>query len=256
MNSRAERRYTGVPFCYWKKHRHSLQTPHDGKNYFGQFQFCRRVSLCTFQRGSITLEAALVLPLFLCAAAALICLFSLSPAHAKKERSLMEKAQLLAVTAGQEATEDPYILLYDSVSAQLLFPDIFPGRKRMVCKAEVRAWVGYTGESFSDRETETMVYRTPEGTVYHRRRDCTYLQLTIHTISADCLEEARNLSGGKYASCEYCSRNNTMPASVYITDYGTSYHCSRECQGLKRTVMAVPLSETEGLRGCLRCGSS
>lgn len=243
-----------MPFCCWKKHRHSLQTPHDGKNYFAQFQFCRRASLCISRKGSITLETSMSLPFFLCAIAALICLFSFSSIQAKKERALMEKAELLAVTVGQDAKEDPYILLYDNVPVKLPFSNIFPGRKRMVCRARVRAWVGYTGESFSDKETETMVYITPEGTVYHRSRDCTYLQLTVHTISSGRLEEARNLSGGKYASCEYCLRDHTVPALVYITDYGTSYHRLRECQGLKRTIMAVPLSKTEGLNSCSRCG--
>lgn len=243
-----------MPFCDWKKHRHSLQTPHDGKNYFGHFQLCRRVSLCTFQRGSVTLEAALALPFFLCAVAALICLFSFSSAHAKRERALMEKAQMLAVTT-QEVNTDPYILLYDYVSEALPFPDVFFGKKRMLCKAEVRIWAGYTGERFSDLGNERMVYMTPEGSVYHRSQDCTYLQLTVHTVTSDHLKEARNLSGGKYASCEYCIRNHTIPAFVYITDYGTSYHRSRECQGLRRTIMAVPLSEAGGVRCCSRCGS-
>lgn len=244
-----------MPFCRWKKHRHSLQTPHDGKNYFGHFRFGRRVSLCTSRKGSITLETALALPFFLCAAAALICLFSLSAAQAQRERSLMEKAQMLAAAVGQEAKEEPYILLYDNVSAKIPFADVFCSGQQMICKAEVRAWVGYTGEKFSGRETETMVYMTPEGSVYHRSRDCTYLQLTIRTISSESLPEARNRSGGRYASCEYCIKNHAVPAAVYITDYGTSYHRSRKCQGLKRTVMAVPLSEVGGLRCCSRCSS-
>lgn len=254
MNNREER-YTGVPFCHWKKHRHSLQTPHNEKKQAGYFCLCKRVSLCTFQKGSLTLETALLLPFFLCAVAALICLFSFSSMHARKERTLMEKAQLLAVTAGQEAKEDPYILLYDSTAAKLPFPDVFHAGKRLICKAEVRAWTGYTGERFSGGETERMVYMTPEGSVYHRSRDCTYLQFTIHTIASDRLNDARNLSGGKYAPCEYCIKNHTVPASVYVTDYGTSYHRSGACQGLKRTVMAVPISETGNLRCCSRCGS-
>lgn len=253
--NRIARRYIGVPFCLWKKHRNSLQTPHDGKNKFGYFRSHRRASLCTSRKGSITLETSLALPFFLCAVAMLICLFSLSAAQAQKERLLMEKAQMLAATVGQEAKTDPYILLYDNVSAKIPFSELFQSRQWAVCKAEVRAWVGYTGEKFSGRETETMVYMTPEGSVYHRSRDCTYLRLAVHTISSERLAEARNLSGGRYTSCEYCIKNHSIPASVYITDYGTSYHRSKKCQGLKRTVMAVPLSEVGGLRCCSRCNS-
>lgn len=244
-----------MPFCHWKKHRHSLQTPHDGKNHPDCFYLCRRVSLCTFQKGSVTLEAALALPFFLCAVVALLCLFSFSSAQARTERALMERAQTIAVTVGQGSQENPYIVLYDSVSAGLPFPNLFHSRDRIVCKAAVRAWTGYTGESFLESGSGTMVYLTPEGEVYHRSRDCTYLQLTIHRISSGELESARNLSGGKYGPCEYCIKDSTVSASVYITDYGTSYHCIKECQGLKRTIMAVPLSEAGGLRSCSRCGT-
>lgn len=244
-----------MPFCQWKIQRQSLQTPHDEKTHSGYLYLCRRAALCASGKGSITLEAALALPLFLCAAAALICLFSIFAAQARKERTLMEQAQLLAVTVGQEKAEDPYLVLCDRMPVQLPFSGVFSGKKHAVCKAEVRVWIGYSGESFTDQNSEIMVYMTPEGTVYHRNRDCTYLALTIRTISCGELDEARNLSGGKYGACEYCVKNQAVSGTVYITDYGTSYHRLRDCQGLKRTVMAVPLSETGGLKSCSRCGS-
>ena len=242
-------------FCRWKKCRRSLQTPHNGKKFPDRIQFGRRTSLCTSRRGSLTLEAALVLPFFLCAVAALICLFSFSAAYAKEERSLMEKAQTLAAV-GQGDRSDPYILLYKSVPVELPFPGLFHNRDRLLCKASVRSWIGYTGETFRACEGEELVYVTPRGTVYHRNRNCTYLRLSVRTLSSGSLDTARNLSGGKYVPCEYCIKGHTVPSSVYITDYGTGYHSSRECQGLKRTIMAVPLSKVEGLRRCYRCGSS
>lgn len=244
-----------MSFCRWKKYRYSLQTPHSRKTCFYRFLFGRRASLCTFRKGSLTLETALALPFFLCAVAALICLFSVSASQAVNERSLMEKAQALAVTAGQSSESDPYIVLYGGASAELPFPELFQSRGRAVCKAAVRSWVGYTGETFTDQKQEEMVYITPEGTVYHRERDCTYLRLTIHTIVPGDLEKVRNLSGGKYMPCEACMQNRPVYGPLYITDYGSSYHSTRECRGLKRTVMAVPLSETGGYRCCFRCGS-
>ena len=132
---------------------------------------------------------------------------------------------------------------------------LFPVRHPVIRKVEIRGWTGYTGETFTGNGQEELVYKTPGGEVYHKSRDCTYLKLSVHMVSAAELPNCRNESGGKYDPCEYCVRKESPGRMVYIADYGVSYHNSRNCQGLKRTVMAVPLSHTEGLRCCSRCGS-
>lgn len=98
-----------------------------------------------------------------------------------------------------------------------------------------------------------MVYLTPNGEVCHSDRDCTYLQLSVRQISVGELSSARNDSGGIYDACEYCGKGTAL-GTVYVTDYGSSYHRLRTCPGLKRTIMAVPYSETAGKRFCSRCG--
>lgn len=243
--NKSKKGHRGMSFCCREKIKKRLQIPRGSKS--GRTSF---YALC---KGSITLEASLALPFLLCAIVSLLWLFSFTVIEAKENRSLMERAQLLAVTVMQD-TADPYVRLYGGNDASFSFMGNAFGGGRTFRKAVVRAWVGYTGESFRTGPSDEIVFITPEGTVYHRSRDCSYLRLSIRQLPYSSLEEARNQSGGKYGPCAYCIRNGWSGSTVYITDYGNSYHSIRNCQGLKRTVMAVPLSEVGGRRRCSRCG--
>ncbi len=234
----------------------SLQTPHAWKQVHSNMFLSGRASRCTLRKASFTLETALALPAFLFAVTALLYLFSFSALQAKDYRKLTEKAELLAVTAEAVTGQNPYITLYDYETAKLPFAVVGFGSRGTVQKVTVRSWTGYTGESFQAGGKEELVYRTPEGEVYHRSRDCTYLRLTIRAVTSAELSDLRNESGGKYTPCEYCVRKQQAGVLVYITDYGNSYHNKSTCQGLKRTIMAVPLSQVGGLRSCSRCGGS
>ncbi len=234
----------------------SLQTPHAWKQVHSNMFLSGRASRCTLRKASFTLETALALPAFLFAVTALLYLFSFSALQAKDYRKLMEKAELLAVTTEVVTGQNPYITLYDYETAKLPFAVLGFGSRGTVQKVTVRSWTGYTGETFQAGGKEELVYRTPEGEVYHRSRDCTYLRLTIRSVTSADLSGLRNESGGKYTPCEYCVKKQQAGVLVYITDYGNSYHNKSTCQGLKRTIMAVPLSQVGGLRSCSRCGGS
>lgn len=244
-----------MPFCMRKQQSDPLQILRRYKENFPKSD-SRRVFLHAFLKGSLTLETALVLPFFLCAVTVMLCLFIFTAKQAEDYRTLADRAELLAVTVGQASTEDPYIRLYEPSFLSLPFAEMFGQKEAVMQKTVVRAWVGYTGESFQINESEQLVYITPEGSVCHKSRDCTYLSLSIHSLSAGMLETARNYSGGKYAPCEYCVKTEGVSSVVYVTDYGNSYHDSSRCQGLKRTVMAVPWSKVRDRPLCSRCGGS
>lgn len=249
--SRKGREHAGMPFLPETKQTVPLRTHH-----FQKWKAGWRAFPHAFRKGSLTLEASLILPLFLCAVTALLYLFSFSASQARGYRSLMEKAELLALTLGQTSEADPYIRLYDHENAALPFKDLFHSETAAVRSASVRAWIGYTGETFLTETGGAFVYITPEGEVYHRSASCSYLMLTVRSVPADGLETARNKSGAKYMPCEYCVKHAGPESAVYITDYGTSYHNSRECRGLKRTVMAVPVTKADGRRCCSKCGGT
>ena len=125
----------------------------------------------------------------------------------------------------------------------------------MTDHARVRKWTGYDpaeGADTGDREEE-MVYITPTGVAYHRDRGCSYLNPSISGVSYQSLSYRRNTGGGIYYPCATCARNCTG-GTVYITNYGGSYHTDLNCSGLKRTIYCVPLSEVGGRHPCSRCG--
>jgi hypothetical protein len=246
--------HTGKPSDPKIKRTVFLQTPHRRSYQVNEPTDIWRVSLCAPKKGSLTLEMSLVLPLLLCAVTALLWMFAFTALQARSYRSLTERAQTLAVTAYQMSEADPYIRLYDSRMAAAPFPTLNFGTRWTMQQVEVRAWVGYTGESFQENAKGQIVYVALNGEVYHKSRDCTYLRLTVRAIAASSVKKERNQSGERYTACEYCVTAGRSSGIVYITDYGTSYHASSACQGLKRTIMAVPLSETSGLRSCSRCG--
>jgi len=127
------------------------------------------------------------------------------------------------------------------------------GEFKMYNRVFTRAWTGYDNAAAADTNAdEELVYITPDGTVYHRSRACSYLKLSIVPVNVEVLENERNEGGAKYYPCEECGREERKV--VYITNYGTRYHSSLQCNKLKRTILAVPLSEVGGRGACSKCG--
>ena len=132
------------------------------------------------------------------------------------------------------------------------------GTIRFVQRMRIHLWTGesLTGKGgSSDTDSEQTVYITPTGTVYHLSESCPYLDLSIRAVSQSSISEERNKSGGKYARCTACTEKSVDYGTVYITDYGTNYHASLTCSGLKRTVISVDISEVGSRRCCSKCAA-
>ena len=117
---------------------------------------------------------------------------------------------------------------------------------------KIKGWCGYVATGLGNTTEET-VYVTETGLVYHKNYHCTYLDLSIQPVAAQNVSDLRNSSGGKYYACERC-HPSASAKMVYITGYGDRYHSELSCSGLKRTVYAVPLSEAIGKGACSKCG--
>ena len=152
---------------------------------------------------------------------------------------------------------DDYIRLVLSYQPKPKFSLIQLPMTFFVQKAVVRGWVGKDGHSNRGSREETednssrKVYVTEHGSVYHTNPGCSHLKVTIIPVSQGQLKSVRNTSGSKYHRCQYCGNHST--GQYYVDPYGTSYHTSVNCPGLKRTVHELDMDECGHMHECKDC---
>ena len=177
-----------------------------------------------------------------------------------KTRELMRSAGMgfSVVTGGESGViitvrelDDDYIKLQASYRISIPFKYFGERTFKIRQQAVARKWTGRTTDYENDESSE-WVYITKNGTVYHRDRECSYLNPSIQSVSFSTVAGLRNESQAKYYPCEVCGAN--PGAIVYITNYGTKYHTDQNCPGLKRTIYHVRLDEVSGRGACSKCG--
>ncbi len=128
---------------------------------------------------------------------------------------------------------------------------------QMLQRVRLNTWTGHEVQAaYSEQEEseEDIVYITETGKVYHLSDECSHIKLSIHTVNK-IPSELRNDSGGKYYPCERCcTGKEPISGTYYITNDGTRYHTKRECSGLKRSVITIPISQVGDRKPCSRCG--
>jgi len=115
------------------------------------------------------------------------------------------------------------------------------------------ALLGDKAPSRRVEKTDTMVYVTKHGEVYHTTLLCTYLNLSVRSVSMSQVGDLRNDQGACYYACELCEPTGRETA-VYLTSWGDRYHKERGCSGIQRYITSIPLEEASHLRECSRCG--
>lgn len=111
----------------------------------------------------------------------------------------------------------------------------------------------WTGKTIGGEDFDPYVYVAKNGSVYHTSSSCHYIDLSIKAVEHSKVSALRNLSGSKYSACGCMLTKYNSSGIVYITNYGTNYHGSLACSGLKRTVSMMKKSETKGLPPCSKC---
>lgn len=112
------------------------------------------------------------------------------------------------------------------------------------------AWVGR-----SMQDAVTYVYMTPNGSVYHLSLECTYLTKRIQSVSLSTAKTTKNAYGVYYTACSICCQSGVSTGStVYITTYGTKYHCDVNCTAITHDIKKITLEEAqESYPLCSKC---
>ena len=239
------------------------------------------------ERGSLTVEAALILPAYMMGLLTLVSLLFMRLAAMRIQASLLNEAARLAVVladgesvalsavqdelagsipddtlrfiengkegidlSGSMLDDGEYVSL--SLSCRLVpFTDFFGMiRIPLTRKCTAHIWCGYEHGFFPDAE---YVYITDDSEVYHLDRECSHIRLTIVQTDPGEVLSLRNSSGGKYRPCSIC-HSSLNDGTLFVTTEGDRYHNSISCSALKRRVRAIRKSETGDRRPCSRCG--
>ena len=208
------------------------------------------------KEGSVTVEAAIAIPVFLFAILNLMSIILMFGEYSANLADMHQRAKWLSVHAHVEEeglnVGNDIIMQTKVIKLEALFPIMdFPAGKTIV-NCRVRKWTGYDVTSASGMEKEEeWVYITPYGESYHMSRDCRYLSLKIKAGLMEEIGSYRNKSGEIYRLCESCSSGGT--GLCFYTDYGNRYHTSLYCSGLKRTIQTVKKSEVGSRHACSGC---
>lgn len=103
-------------------------------------------------------------------------------------------------------------------------------------------------------KSQEIVYITKNGKVYHITKECSHLSLSIRKIYYKQLSTERNCYGEKYGRCAICVKTKLVTESdIFVTEDGNKYHNSLMCSGLLRNIITVEKSKVQDKAPCSRC---
>ena len=238
--------------------------------------------------GSIAVEAALVLPLFLFFGMAVLAPIrwldtqrqiqtvaehfgeDLSWYTGKEDELLSDTAAGLwlygkvqsftdSVWIDQSDVFDEQGNVHLELAYQEQIPFFFEKIRGVTMRVSVnrRVWNGLDGKlkvQHTDGNPDgEMVYVTPEGARYHRYRDCSYLVSACKAVSMEELEQFRNNDRKIYYMCSHCVFEPNTQDTVYISDWGIRYHYDQSCAARSSYYRKVPLSDVIDWGECSVC---
>ena len=218
-----------------------------------------RVSLFTSNKGSVVIEAALVIPLFLAVFVVLLHFIILVNTQnnisnklydnaCKMSKNILDYNTSEGVSMGAESLIKDGIMLKANYKYEI--PLLVFGSRSLKIKQSLifRKWIGESIAKDSKNQEQNVVYVTKNGTVYHTDRGCTHLNISIKEIKFGSVNKS------KYSKCKICIFVEIEnDKTVYITDYGDRYHISEDCSSLIRIIEEIPIEDVGDRELCSRC---
>lgn len=242
-------------------------------------------------KASMTLEASLVLPIFLFAVLSLISIFDIVKIKGCMDIAVAEAGNEIALESYGGYVGDLLTPLYinykihtflnknlsesdvEKISKYIFVTDISFWEEENILMFRVdysvtpdfgflglnrvklhTMYYGHNWKGYTaKKDAETMVYISHEASVYHTDKECPYLNIEIKEVSFSDIDNLRNDSRHIYYKCNLCDELENSGV-VYITSEGKNYHNIDNCIGLKRSIYTVPLSLVSYKKVCSRCG--
>ena len=244
-------------------------------------------SLCACTRASLTVEASIIVPLMVGFLAIILFFFRFIQVQVAVEEALIYTGRKVAVESCMMSSEEVLYLSAEAIfreaiseneiinryiknksnGIQLLKSEFADNEIWLRAEYEIKLpvaffsidsvelssencfqkWIGNRDE-FYDGD---WVYITQNGTVYHSKKDCRALDISVKRASASKIENYRGENGQKYYACDRCKEEGVN--WVYYTDYGTLFHAKIDCSSLKRTIEKIRKDEVGNRRICVFC---
>ena len=261
---------------------HALRSSHSLSTrikYFFPTIHQQEASFCIYGKGSLTVEAAVIVPLITGFFLSILFFFRIFFVQIAVEEALLlvgrsvatesclvesEEALYISAEALLKATllEDKNIGRYvvgDVLGVSLLGSEFAGNEIELVANYYVKLPIDFfrsrgiwltskntfrkwMGDLYSGTEEGEWVYITETGTVYHKDTSCRSLDLHIQEGIMSEMLQIRGSNGQRYYGCDRCAGGLSENEIVYYTDYGRFYHGTLTCSALKRTIFRIQLS--------------
>ena len=243
-------------------------------------QRMKRTSQSASNQGSVTVEAALVVPLFLFFLYAVFGIYQVLFASQEIYSGLLETARYVAkysyVSKSDSATirlqfskyvkdADLWMIKGGTLGVQLSKSECNRNDNRIIlraraqCKIAVpvigtylvpikemvsqKAFLGFSEEdNFQNGE---YVYVAEYAQVYHTDPSCSHICLKIVPVSELSQYPDKRM-------CRHCMKDGKIKGD-YVTIYGDCIHSDCNCSGLKRTVRLCHKEDVNGMPLCSKC---
>ena len=209
------------------------------------------------KEGSLTVEASLVVPLFILCIVTLIGIVVWFQKAEVIQLRLSESARIVSIGGyikdknvdAQNENDDIVLKMPYVMSSTIMIPRVL--KPILMQQCVTRKFIGV--DKLEDGDEDEIVYMTPNGSVAHKSSGCTYIKSSIISVEGNSIGNRRNTSGGKYYPCRKCVKEEQN--MYYVTEYGTRYHADLACSVIAKNAYPIKLSVLKKVKMCSKCGS-